>query len=89
MKVLLFIVLMVSLKHRSDLDFDLSRPPGIGLPALVVLPGPALFSYNLIHQMAAPKCCLRCGASALTAVLLVIAGIETTQVLPLRSRWAC
>jgi len=44
-----------------------------------MLPGPALFSYKLIHQVATPYRRLRCGApsSALTAVLLVITGIET------------
>jgi len=77
MRLFLFVVLMVSLKRRSELDFDLSCPVGTGLPIPVVLPRPMLFNYNLIHQMAAPCSRLGCGASALTAVLLVIAGTET------------
>ena len=76
MKVLLFIVLLAAVKRCSELDFDLPRQPA---KALTMLPGPALFSYKLIHQAATPYRRLRCGApsSALTAVLLVIAGIET------------
>jgi len=76
MKVLLFIVLLVAVKHCSELDFDLPRRPA---NALTMPPGPALFSYKLIHQAATPYRQLRCGAtsSALTAFLLVIARIET------------
>ena len=36
---------MAFLKRRFELDFDLSRRPGTGLPTPVVLPGPALFNY--------------------------------------------
>ena len=58
-------------------DFDLSRPPPTTSPTPV--PGPSLFNYSLIHQAATPCRRLRCGApsSSLTAVLLVIAVIET------------
>ena len=77
MKSLLLIVLLVVAKRYSEMDFDLPRPPASALTSFV--PGPLLFNYNLIHQAATPCRILRCGArsSLLSAVLLIIAGIET------------
>ena len=79
MKLLSFIVLMAVAKRCSELDFDLPRPPDTWLFQTAILPGPKLFNHILIHQMAAPchQLCCHAPFSALTAALLVIAGIET------------
>jgi len=59
LKVLLFIVLLAAVKRCSELDFDLPRQPA---DELTMVPGPALFSYELIHQAATPYSRLRCAA---------------------------